>query len=339
MKRQNSKIILPRLLEGTLLFLLGLGIGLVLQSIFIDDRPWDKGATGGEELLPLRQTLGPSCGPTSLAMVARTWGIPLSEEEAVILARMTSQGTSMLNLLRAGRLIGLELVGIRLNHDELIKANKPVIAHIPPFHYVVIERATRQQVTIIDPASGRRRNIPSNQFARMWEGNCLVVIQKQPSPFISSFITDWQIAGPYPLNKNEPRQNRPSWVLGNNIQWRQRKYHAPSLGIFINLIEQFGRQEGTVAYAQTRVYSPVNQAVVFRVGSDDGIQIWLNGRSVWDNLKVERPCQLDQDIIPAVIISGWNHLLVQIVQAQGEWGFVFRITDAQGRVLDDLKIQ
>lgn len=81
----------------------------------------------------------------------------------------TRRGTSMSNLARAGNLIGLELVGMRLSHNDLMKANKPLIAHLPRGHYVVIEQATRKQVTIIDPASGitdeARRSVASPQIS------------------------------------------------------------------------------------------------------------------------------------------------------------------------------
>ena len=340
MKRWNSRIILHRLGEGVLFTLLGLGIGLVFQSMFIDDRPWDKGITGGEELIPLQQTMGEGCGPTSLAMVARAWGIPIDEREAFMLVGVTSRGASMSDLVRVGRLIGLELVGMRLDLDELVKANKPVIAHMPPSHYVVIEHATRQQVTTINPASGRRRKAPSVEFARKWKGNCLVVIEKkEPTSFVTDFVTDWQLTGPYDINKSDPGQNHLSDIPRSNIQWRSIKPPDPSsrFRVSIDLIEQFGEREWATAYAQTLVYSPVDRSVVFHIGSDDGIQIWLNGVSIWRNLEVERPCQLDQDIVPVVISRGWNHLLFQIVQAKGEWEFVFRITDEQERALDDLR--
>lgn len=165
----------------------------------------------------------------------------------------------------------LELVGMRLDIDGLIKANKPVIVHIPPRHFVVIEHTTDKQVTIVDPASGRRRNIPSDKFSRMWEGNCLVVIEKKR---VFSFITGWQIAGPYPKEFDKDK-SFPSLVFGKNTKWHRRKKNPLSLGIFINLIEQFGKQKEKKAYAQTWVYSPVNRTffcgwavtMVFRFGS------------------------------------------------------------------------
>mgnify|MGYP001594814851 CR=1 FL=1 len=331
-----------RVLQAIPLILLGIAVGIALQSIFTNDRPWDRDAMGGEELPLLRQTLGPSCGPTSLAMVAQAWGIPLREWEAVLLTQMKPQGTSLSDLARAGSRIGLELVGMRLDWGDLIKANKPIIAHMPPSHYVVIEEATRKQVTIIDPISGRQE-IPSAQFAQMWAGNCLVVRgKKSPSVIVgempSPFVTEWQFAGPYAYDKGTP--NHKTLADADNLHWRSKKPHASSQAeVFINLSEQFGKQEWTTAYAQTWVYSPMERSVVFRIGSDDGIEVELNGQRILEKLDIARSCRLDEDIIPAVLHRGWNHLFLQIVQIQGDWQFVVRITDEQGNSLPDLKIQ
>ena len=90
------------------------------------------------------------------------------------------------------------------------------------------------------------------------------------------------------------------------------------------------------AYAHTYVYSPDTRNVQLRVGSDDGIAVWLNGNQVHYN-DVYRGLTLDNDIKTVTLNAGWNRLLVKVTQANAGWQMSTRFTDLFGNIMNDLK--
>lgn len=93
-----------------------------------------------------------------------------------------------------------------------------------------------------------------------------------------------------------------------------------------------------VAYTFVNVYSPTARNVQLRVGSDDGIKVWLNGNLVHDNGYACRGAAPDQDIIPVTLNKGWNYLLLRIGERGGGWAFLARFTDSGGNPQTDLRI-
>lgn len=66
------------------------------------------------------------------------------------------------------------------------------------------------------------------------------------------------------------------------------------------------------------------------MGSDDGCQVWLNGKLVSEDRNVH-PVTPDAIVASTLPLQrGWNHFLVKVVQGGGEWGYTarFRSTDA-----------
>ena len=60
------------------------------------------------------------------------------------------------------------------------------------------------------------------------------------------------------------------------------------------------------------------------VGSDDSIQIWINGERVHNN-KVSRGVAPDQDYVGLALKEGVNHLLMKITNGNGGYGFYFKL--------------
>lgn len=57
-------------------------------------------------------------------------------------------------------------------------------------------------------------------------------------------------------------------------------------------------------------------------GSDDGIEVWLNGKKIHSN-NVPRGPAPDQDMVPLDLVVGENRLLVKIFNISGGCGFYF----------------
>ncbi|MEM9801620.1 MAG: DUF1549 domain-containing protein, partial [Planctomycetota bacterium] len=71
------------------------------------------------------------------------------------------------------------------------------------------------------------------------------------------------------------------------------------------------------------------QRVELRLGSDDGVEVWLNGTSVHVN-RVARGAAPDQDRVALDLRSGANQLVVKVVNTGGLWGFAWSLVDANG---------
>jgi len=88
-----------------------------------------------------------------------------------------------------------------------------------------------------------------------------------------------------------------------------------------------GAESNVTSYAT--VMSSTEMDTQVRVGTDDGLQVWLNGESV----HVDRGMALNQDIVNVKLKKGENTLLLQVSQGGGGWGFMCRLTQPHGSPL------
>ncbi|MCB9502032.1 MAG: hypothetical protein H6696_08850 [Deferribacteres bacterium] len=83
-----------------------------------------------------------------------------------------------------------------------------------------------------------------------------------------------------------------------------------------------------VAYAFTQVVSPISQKTILAVGSNDGIQVFLNGEKVHEyHPRNGRWLQKDDDFVPIHLQQGTNNLMLKIDEGAGDFGFVARFLD------------
>ena len=65
------------------------------------------------------------------------------------------------------------------------------------------------------------------------------------------------------------------------------------------------------SYARTFLWSPAAQTVELRLGSDDGIIVWVNGEEVFDDVSNCRCYQEDQYRVNITLNQGSNMLLLK----------------------------
>lgn len=113
------------------------------------DWPWSR------RLAPVLQSEAAECGLASLTMVARHFG------HRVDLAGMRQrfptsiQGMTLRQIMSAASDLSLSPRAVRLEMDELKDLSTPAILHWDLNHFVVLERIRGQQITLLDPATGR----------------------------------------------------------------------------------------------------------------------------------------------------------------------------------------
>lgn len=94
--------------------------------------------------------------------------------------------------------------------------------------------------------------------------------------------------------------------------------------------------QGT-AYAVSYVRSAKQQRVALRLGATGAIKAWVN-RSATPAVSSEayHPLRPDQVAGSAVLLAGWNRILVKISSSDGPWAFVLRLTTPEGQPLTDV---
>ncbi len=169
------------------------------------------------------------------------------------------------------------------------------------------------------------------------------------------FIRKWLICGPFPNPPNKPAVPGEEHVYDHT---------PPCVGLDTDYLTEHGgeaeivpvagmahtKQDGTkVAWFEHT--SPVNK-VVFRkaitktpnvvayayatvevdepgpyllaLGSDEGVQVWVNGEQVHYKLLKRRIVE-DDDLVPVTLRRGANRILVKVEQGWGGWGFILRV--------------
>ncbi|HEY1620463.1 MAG TPA: peptidase domain-containing ABC transporter [Streptosporangiaceae bacterium] len=108
--------------------------------------------------VPVRiQSQTTDCGPACLAMVLAYHGVSIGIEQLRTETSAGRDGVSARVLLETARRYGVPGRGVRAGIGELRRLPPATILFWNFTHFVVLERATRSHVDIVDPALGRRR--------------------------------------------------------------------------------------------------------------------------------------------------------------------------------------
>lgn len=124
-----------------------------------------------------------------------------------------------------------------------------------------------------------------------------------------------------------PQVTQEFWY--NDHKYRWKRVNTPNFAV-VDLDELFNNNEYVVMYAFAHIDSPDDRTVRALVGSNDGIEVFVNGTSVHRNY-VERSLTIDEDEVMLPLHEGRNHLMLKITQKTGEWGFSFRLADEEMR--------
>ena len=160
-------------------------------------------------------------------------------------------------------------------------------------------------------------------------------------------VSSWMIIGPfdnsgdkthdtvYPPEKEIDFAKSYTGKNGKKIQWKE--HHNPEYLGKIDLVSIFNDVGNVSAYAAVTVNSPEQKEVQFRIGSNDLVKVWLNGKEIWNwNDPSGRLVTLDDDIVNVTLPKGESQILLKVSNLGGNWGFCFRITDDKGNKIQGL---
>lgn len=154
----------------------------------------------------------------------------------------------------------------------------------------------------------------------------------------SPFVTRYMVLGPFPkadTNKHntpfsldEPINLTESYIGkdGKTIRWHEVETKTNGM---LDFRTHIGLDTGVVGYAFTYVYSPKDLDTVLLLGSDETVNVWLNGIKIHQK-SVYRRITRDADTIPCRLKAGWNEILCSVEQNSWTWGLYLRFTDADG---------
>ena len=154
----------------------------------------------------------------------------------------------------------------------------------------------------------------------------------------AGFVTCWWIIGPFP-GQNVDREFPPekgveleATLKVDDRELRWVKHHTADLEGIVNLIPLMEPNQNTTAYLYAEVTVEQAQEVLFKIGSDDGVKFWLNGKLL-HRFPRPRSLRVDQDVIRARLEAGLNRLLLKVVNGGGGWASCLRITDLTGKTI------
>jgi alpha-galactosidase len=155
---------------------------------------------------------------------------------------------------------------------------------------------------------------------------------------LEEYILSWQVIGPFPtaagsacgLELATPVEeeflrgqggaiDRHAVYRAGTREFCWREASADEQGC-VDLGTALGQIEWAVAYGYAEVHSNCEREVVLRLGSDDGIKVWVNGQLVHYH-EVGRAYRADSDVAPARLNAGMNRIFVKIDNYTGGWGF------------------
>ncbi|MCS7185757.1 MAG: HEAT repeat domain-containing protein [Armatimonadetes bacterium] len=196
-----------------------------------------------------------------------------------------------------------------------------------------------------DEAVSLLRNLLSMRMPRdlgIQSAQILSRLGEDPSaiPRQSGFIVRWWLLGPLPNPDNRafdqafidetsstPLKLETVRVDNRLLRWREIRTFDPQ-GV-VDLRQFFRQTEWVACYAYTEFVVENDMEAELRVGSDDSVKVWLNGKLV-HQFGDMRGLSVDQDRIRVRLQKGVNRLLLKVTQGGGGWEFCVRLVDLQG---------
>ena len=174
------------------------------------------------------------------------------------------------------------------------------------------------------------------------------------------FVANWLIVGPFPNPGEQPDNTgfgtdylknyggeaafTPTNGMeikkadGSAVKWLP--YNATGTDIIffdIPHLKLEPQQEDILCYAACWLDADADKEVEVRVGSDDGYKLWINHQLISEQ-HVYRAMEIDQETHKVKLNKGKNLLLIKVDQDWGDFQFMLRVVDAEGKEVPGIKV-
>lgn len=166
-------------------------------------------------------------------------------------------------------------------------------------------------------------------------------IRTEAAAVLQRLDSGWRVSGPYRLEGKEAQALfehpfPPEHLRSPALPWRRVPGQADPARVGEVDLGEFAGGNHCVLYAQSRLVSPAEREVTLAIGSDDGIQLWLNGQRIHANNAV-RGLVPGQDRVRAHLRAGPNDVLAKITQHTAGCGLRVDVLGADGHEVPGLK--
>ena len=155
------------------------------------------------------------------------------------------------------------------------------------------------------------------------------------------FVTGWMVIGPFQNERgtcwNIPYGPETEFDIEAAYDGKKRKVRWRMLPVEpvlaeVNFDAMMRPNDEVLAYALAFVEVPEDTDAALRIGSDEGLAVWVNDLKVLDR-DIHRRLDFDQDVVGVKLNKGINKILVKVGERNSEWGFRLRITAPDGSKL------
>jgi hypothetical protein len=162
------------------------------------------------------------------------------------------------------------------------------------------------------------------------------------------FLTDWQLIGPfdnhggkgfaaiYPPEQKIDLQATYAGV-GGTVAWKAHRTDDETGNVDLN--KAIGKHMGVAGYALAEFVSDEARPIDIRVGSENAIKVWLNGKELLAAEAYHANSAIDQYTGHGELKPGKNQILIKVCQDEQtvdwaqNWTFQLRVCDELGKAV------
>lgn len=156
------------------------------------------------------------------------------------------------------------------------------------------------------------------------------------------FLREFAVIGPFPLDMVEeteeaippgferpyPPEKETDFLatydgMAGPVHWQ---FAHAGFDARLNLEQYIAPSRNAVAYAHAAITAPRDMETTIGLGSNDGARVWLNGALVYSK-HTGRYASPNQDLIPVLLRSGKNRVLVKVENWGGRWELYLSVRD------------
>src|SRR5690606_20154087 len=159
------------------------------------------------------------------------------------------------------------------------------------------------------------------------------------------YLEGWRVIGPFENERGSAFRSAQPPEAGIDLDGaypgkdREARCRAllvrPVAGVFV-LNALFESEDECLAFALTFVRSDAKRAATLAVSSDESVHAWVNGKLVLAR-DVRRSLGFDDDRVAIELDEGWNAILLELSESDGEWRFSARLEGADGAPLSGIE--
>jgi putative membrane-bound dehydrogenase-like protein len=148
-------------------------------------------------------------------------------------------------------------------------------------------------------------------------------------------IAKWHVIGPFKLSERPPvRANsaidiKTPVVIGDGKKFDWKEVKAISLGGEIDLNRLYNGTDNSAAFAYAEFDSPTERTTRMAVGSDDTLQVWLNGRPVY-KFDENRSYSAESASVEVKLNKGKNKVFIRCGNTSGGWAYSVAFSGSKG---------